>query len=430
MLLKASNLKVLEKKKKIFNSSHLIASNMKGRIINRVSEAQLQSIPAMSDADSIEVHPVVFPPEVLARILPDLSLQRHLSLETRPCSRRFEEFREIKLSDGNISRYSGNASNNGSNDVIGSNVLRAGKTFIMTSITGGIIEETLSAGSNDIGEEELIEIATEENKLSENETVFPVVEVHRGRVGGPTDEEMITSEKLHKTLLHSGLLKKKALAVSCGIRRTDENGNVSIIYDDEALEEDKKINESINRKWSYVLYAKIQVFSRNGPIFDLCWNSLISALKSVKLPRAFLDERAADLKIAVRTRGRSMTIRETYDILCDPKKYLPLELNESQLAFGSNFGIVDIDPLAELDHEEESNADKMEVTDKKSVLLADIETEAEETSIQSTLTLITSKDGMMKNATIIGGGSKITPSMIRRCITLSKQRADDIQSKI
>lgn len=125
-----------------------------------------------------------------------------------------------------------------------------------------------------------------------------------------------------------------------------------------------------------------------------------------------------------------MTIRETYDILCDPTKYLPLELNESQLAFGSNFGIVDIDPLAELDLEDEANADKMEVTDKKSVLLADIETEAEETSIQSTLTFITSKDGMMKNATIIGGGSKITPSMIRRCITLSKQRADDIQSKI
>ncbi|QEU60178.1 Rrp43 [Kluyveromyces lactis] len=377
--------------------------------------------------ERIDIHPIVFPPEVLARISPDISLQRHLSLETRPCSRGFEEFRDVAINDGNISRYSTNCQNATTNNIIGSSLLRSGKTFVITSITGGIIEETLPANNTeDVGEEELMKLSDDTDRLSENATIYPVVEVQRGRVGGPTDEEMITSEKLYKTLLHSGILKKTALAVSCGIRRTEEDGSVTTIYSDELLDEEKKINEANNRKWSYVLYAKIQVFSRNGPIFDLCWNSLISALKTVQLPRAFLDERAADLKIAIRTRGRSMTIRETYDILCDPHKSLPLKLNEGELCYGSNYGIIDIEPLAQLAKIDE----EMDVDKPTSVLLADIETEAEESSILSTLSLTTNKNGQFKAATIIGGDSKITPEMIKRCIFLSKQRSKDIESKV
>ncbi|CDO92813.1 unnamed protein product [Kluyveromyces dobzhanskii CBS 2104] len=356
-----------------------------------------------------------------------LQQDRHLSLETRPCSRGFEEFRDVLINDGNISRYSAKCQNANTNNVIGSSIVRSGKTFVITSITGGIVEETLSANNeDDVGEEELITLSEGSNRLAKNASVHPVVEIQRGRVGGPTDEEMITSERLHKTLLHSGILKKTALRVLCGVRRTDENGKTTKIYSDEILEEERKISESNNRRWSYVLYAKIQVFSRNGPIFDLCWNSLISALKSVQLPRAFLDERAADLKIAVRTRGRSMTIRETYDILCDPEKSLPLQLNQHELGYGSNYGIIDIDPLAQLAKEE----NEMDVDKPTSVLLADIETEAEESSIYSKLSLITNKDGQFKSATIIGGGSKITPEMIKRCISLSKERSKDIESKI
>lgn len=110
--------------------------------------------------ESIDIHPIVFPPEVLARISPDISLQRHLSLETRPCSRGFEEFRDVAINDGNISRYSTNCQNATTNNIIGSSLLRSGKTFVITSITGGIIEETLPANNTeDVGEEELMKLA-------------------------------------------------------------------------------------------------------------------------------------------------------------------------------------------------------------------------------------------------------------------------------
>lgn len=184
--------------------------------------------------ETIEVHPIVFPPEVLARISPELSLQRHLSLNTRPCSRGFEEFREVIVNDGNISRYSEKCQNKTTNNVIGSNVLRSGKTFVITSIIGGIIEETLPAQNIDVGEEELIEMTTEKSRLDDSATVYPVVEIQRGRVGAPTDEEMITSERLHNTLLHSGILSKKELNVACGVRTTNADGKISITYPDEA----------------------------------------------------------------------------------------------------------------------------------------------------------------------------------------------------
>lgn len=180
------------------------------------------------------------------------------------------------------------------------------------------------------------------------------------------------------------------------------------------------------RKWSYVLYAKIQVFSRNGPIFDLCWNSLLYALQTVRLPRAFLDERATDLKIPVKTRGRSMAIRETYDIICDSTAFIPLKVNKDKLYYASNFGIIDLDPLAQFPTED----GEMEIEKPDSVLLADIETEAEESSIQSTLSFINDKDGNFTCVRMVGGGSKITLDYIKKCIFLSKNRSEDLASKI
>ncbi|CCC68935.1 hypothetical protein NCAS_0B08510 [Naumovozyma castellii] len=394
--------------------------------------------------ETIEVHPITFPPEVLARISPELSLQRHLALGFRPSLRAFDEFRDVQINEDSLSHFNGTDEMklDTSNNILGSNVLKSGKTFVITSITGGIVEDTSSSiNEDDIGEEELREMVNSNDKLSEFATVYPVVEVERGRAGACTDEEMTISQKLHDCLLHSRLISKRALKVKAGVRLTDNEGKTEILYPDEIVANEKESEEESayaqiapKKKWSYVLYAKIVVFSRTGPVFDLCWNSLIYALQSTRLPRAFIDERATDLRMTVRTKGRSTTIRETYDLMCDPEKSLDLNINKSNIAYASNFGIIDLDPEAALEQSEneddEDEDTNMDVDEVKSVFLADLDTEAEETSIRSTISIINDKNGKFKHISLVGGGSKITPDMIKKALILSKERSTDLASKI
>lgn len=382
---------------------------------------------AEADTDSLEIHPITFPPEVLARIAPELSLQRHLSLGIRPCLRKFEEFRNVHIDLGTLSRYTENPAEctSTSNNILGSNVLKCGSTFVITSITGGIVEETVPLKSDDLGEEELIEMTEKRDEVAKYATVFPLVEVERGRVGAPTDEEMTLSQKLHDCALHSGIIPKTALDVKCGVRVTKKDGSAKVVYPDEDGEDVSVSHLQQQKKWSYALYAKIVVFSRTGPVFDLCWNSLMYALRDTKLPRAFIDERATDFKMTVRTRGRSATIRETYDVKFDPSAYVPLKLNECNIGYASSFGIIDLDPEAQLDVDEDEVMDD----GPKSLLLADIDTEAEETCIQTTISVIGDSKGNLNSVTIVGGGSKITPSEIRKSLALSKKRAADLSTK-
>ncbi|CCD22230.1 exosome non-catalytic core subunit RRP43 NDAI_0A00720 [Naumovozyma dairenensis CBS 421] len=396
----------------------------------------------MTDVEeTVEIQPISFPPEVFARISPELSLQRHLALGLRPSLRRFDEFRDIEINEDSLSRFNASHMMNedSQNNILGSNVLKCGKTFVITSITGGIIEDTsTSLDEVDIGEKELLDIVEQEDSLNKYTSVYPVVEVERGRVGACTDEEMTVSQKLFDSLLHSRIIPKDSLKVQTGIRTTDENGVSQIIYPDEVNNVDgNDVDDSYKhvmprKKWSYVLYAKIVVYSRTGPVFDMCWNSLMYALQSTRLPRAFIDERATDLKMTVRMKGRSTTIREAYDILCDPKKSLPLTLNDSNLAYASSFGIIDLDPEVALEEarKQEDKQEDVEMDKIDSILLADIDTEAEESSIYSTISLINNLKGDFKQLSIIGAGSRITPNMIRNAITLSKCRSQDLSQKI
>lgn len=385
-------------------------------------------------SETVEVNPITFPPSVLARISPELSLQRHLSLGIRPCLRLFDEFRDVNINEGTLSRYSTNGessehvSEDTKNTVLGSNVLKCGNTFVITSITGGIVEENIPVEEEDVGEEDLLKIGEKRDEICKYASVYPQVEVERGRIGAPTDEEMTISQKLHDCVLHSGIVSKSALNVKCGVRTTDSKGDTKVLYPDEA-NESQALQFNPQRKWSYVLYAKIVVFSRTGPVFDLCWNSLVYALKNTRLPRAFVDERATDMKMTVRTRGRSATIRETYDILCDPIKSIPLEINESQIGYASNYGIIDLDPEVKVQLDDESNNVDENMDKPESVLLADLDTEAEETCIHSTISVIGDSKGTLNNVTIVGGGSKVTPEMIKRALNLAKARAENLESK-
>lgn len=379
------------------------------------------------DTETLEVHPITFPPQVLARISPELSLQRHLSLGIRPCLRKFEEFRDVHINQETLSRYNlpDELLPTANSGILGSNVLKCGKTFVITSITGGIVEETLPVETDNLGEEELLNMSEKRDEISKYATVFPIVEVERGRVGAPTDEEMTVSQKIHDCVLHSGIIPKSALNVKCGVRTTDKEGNKTVLYPDEQ-EDDAMLKQlQQQKKWAYVLYAKIVVFSRTGPVFDLCWNSLIFALRNTRLPRAFIDERATDLTMTVRTRGRSATIKETYDILCDPKKSVQLKLVEPKIGYASSYGLIDLDPEAQINDDEDEDMDQ-----PSSVLLADIDTEAEETCIHSTITIIGDAKGNLNNVTLVGGGAKITPEAIKRSLLLSKQRSSDLSTRL
>lgn len=376
----------------------------------------------MSTNSESEFKPMSFPPAVIARISPELSLQRHLAIGIRPNLRKFEEFRNIEVGDGGLSRYSNDKVKNSS--VLGSSVLKSGNTTVICTITGGILEEDLPAHEiNDdaaavnavFAKDKQNDTTPEKNALEDYTSVYPVVEVERGRVGAPTDEEMILSQKLYENVLHSRILKKEALKVKVGLRSVDSDGNVEIYYKEDDKENDFDLGPK--RTWSYVLYAKIKVFSRSGPLFDLVWDALISALKNTKLPKAHIDESAADIKIPVKIRGNYGTIREQYQIICDAQANDPLKLDTEAIGFSSNFGVIDID---EESAETVENEDKMDL-DAKSVLLTDIEGEEEEISAKKTISVVVDKTGKNLNSlTIIGDVSK---DQLRRSIELAKVRS-------
>lgn len=385
----------------------------------------------------VEVHPVSFPPEILARISPELSLQRHLSLGFRPSSRGFEEFRDVTINTENLTddkAIKNTIKTNNEKQILGSCVLKQGDVFVITHITGGVIEDS-TISPDDIDEEEdaeLLEITEDNSDITKYTSVYPVVEVNRGRMGACTDEEMITSQRLYDTLLHTKILTKKSLRIEPGVRITNEDGSVEIIYPD--TEAKKEITKAMTpkKKWSYVLYAKIEVFGRTGPVYDMCWNSLMFALQSVKLPRAFIDERATDLKMTVRARGRNAIVMETYNLLCDPEESYKLPLRDTGKSYASTYGLIDLDPEADIskldstEDEDETMEDEEEV---KTVLLADIDGEAEETCIKSTISITSCPNGRIKQLNIVGGGSKITRELLQKSIALSKQRSSDLALK-
>lgn len=135
-----------------------------------------------------ELKQVTFSPEVLARIAPDVSLQRHLALGVRPNLRNFTEFKPVEVS--NSTQFQDNNDN-----VFSSSVVKSGSTTIINTITLGIVE---NFNSNE----------------SEYATIYPCVEILRGRLGAPTDEEMILSQDLFETLYHNKIIPSTSLKIN------------------------------------------------------------------------------------------------------------------------------------------------------------------------------------------------------------------------
>ncbi|ODQ81994.1 hypothetical protein BABINDRAFT_160207 [Babjeviella inositovora NRRL Y-12698] len=350
----------------------------------------------MSETDS-GLRPMAFAPDILARIAPELSLQRHLAIGLRPSLRNFHEFRPVQTGDGGLSRYTSSSQND--SPVLGSAVLKSGNTTVICGITAGIVEEKLS-----------------EQALAEAASVYPVVEIARGRMGAPTDEEMILSQKLFETVHHAGVLQKAALKVNVGIRSQNSDGTSEVFYPDQNSEDDLMFKPS--REWSFVLYAHFQVFSREGPMFDLCWGALVKALQATQLPYAYIDERIADIKVPIRSRGHFGTVRENYMLACDYARSQPLEI-AGKCGWSSSFGVVDA-------HSEESGDMSGDIQmDESAVLLADLQGEAEETNVVSRITVVTAGE-LLHNVSIVGGGATITKQFLKQAIEVSRRRAADL----
>lgn len=358
----------------------------------------------MSEASGLRQ--MAFPPDVLARIAPDVSLQRHLSVGLRPSLRNFNEFQPMEISKGNLNHL-------GNNAVIGSSIAKKGDTSLFCGITIGIVENSLDS-------------------IASHTSLYPVVDILRGRSGAPTDEEMILSQKLYETVLHSQIIPTEALKITTGNQIINEEEKTStILYPGLSAEDDLILEDipSFNNKksYSFVLYAHLKIFSRSGPLFDLCYNALMNALSDVKLPRIYVGDTSDQIKVPVRSRGNFGHLSGGDNLFIDANEELQyrLNLNEEEIGVSSSFGLIDL----EEDASNEANLENdMEVdTEKKSIILVDLEGDAEESCITSKINIISDKSGdNLKNVSINGGGANITLDVLKESIRFAKLRAQNI----
>lgn len=341
----------------------------------------------------------VFPPEVLARIAPDVSLQRHLALGIRPCLREFNEFRPIESSPGLLN-------NLGENSVVGLATVKNGNTHVFCGITLGINEVNVPD-----------ELLSDGNDAANYLSVYPVVEIARGRNGAPSDEEMILSQRLYNHVLHLRIIPQAALEIVPGYQITDEeSGSASIVYPDTEQAEMQELLElsTVNiskKKFKFLLYAHIKVFSRSGPLYDVAHQALMVALQNVQLPRIYMADSGIDanVRVPVRSRGNFGHLAQTnskFHIDASPQLVRPLSLAETEVGVATGFGIID--------------------TDTSTVLLTDLEGEAEEFCAESKLTVV-STGAKLKEVSLVGGGANVTLDTLRQAMSIARARAESIK---
>lgn len=282
--------------------------------------------------------------------------------------------------------------------------MKNGGTTVICGITLGIVETSQSS------------MFETEDAAASYTSVFPVVEISRGRSGAPTDEEMILSQKLYETILHSKIIASNSLATKPGMAIATDDGKIEIIYSESPETDDAFSNI---KNYSFVLYAHIKVFSRTGPLFDVCHTSLINALKNTKLPKVYVQDSFNNIKVPIRSRGNFGHLRKSNDVLVDSneslKYYLPL--NQDQIGSSSSFGIINM---------ESSASESMDI-DKRSVILADLEGDSEESECLSKINIITNKDNSsLKHVSIVGGGAKVDIDTIKKCIDITKLRSQNL----
>lgn len=386
---------------------------------------------------NVQLKATIFSPSELALIAPDVTLSKYLKAGYRPSLRRFNEFKPIVISTAGISRYdtvaeSGRAEDvNESTTVIGSASVKCGGTSTICMISAGIVEDDFEAVNDyrmrldaDIiveDEEEEVENVFGGDLINVNGSVYPVIEIARGSNAPPGDEEIELGERLYESVLHSGLIRRDDLRVDVGLKSIDENGNEVILKGDDV--------GNIKKKFSFVLYARIQVFGRTGPLFDQCYASLVKALKDTKLPDVYLNERESSMRTRAGKRNANINI-QSYDLVCDPIKHRNLNLREERICWASTFGIADIEEIVDAEGDSEMQEGEQEVV-TKSLILTDLEGDAED-NIMKRITALSNGKGQFVSVTIEqdARGTRLTKDVITKALKLAQVRAKDMIEKL
>lgn len=386
---------------------------------------------------NVQLKATIFSPSELALIAPDVTLSKYLKAGYRPSLRRFNEFKPIVISTAGISRYdtvaeSGRAEDvNESTTVIGSASVKCGGTSTICMISAGIVEDDFEAVNDyrmrldaDIiveDEEEEVENVFGGDLINVNGSVYPVIEIARGSNAPPGDEEIELGERLYESVLHSGLIRRDDLRVDVGLKSIDENRNEVILKGDDV--------GNIKKKFSFVLYARIQVFGRTGPLFDQCYASLVKALKDTKLPDVYLNERESSMRTRAGKRNANINI-QSYDLVCDPIKHRNLNLREERICWASTFGIADIEETVDAEGDSEMQEGEQEVV-RKSLILTDLEGDAED-NIMKRITALSNGKGQFVSVTIEqdARGTRLTKDVITKALKLAQVRAKDMIEKL
>lgn len=184
------------------------------------------------------MEPRSFPPDVFARLAPEIYFERFLEHGSRPTGRKFTEFRPLLVQQGRQSELAPSA--------LGSAVVRAGQATVICGISGGLTDFENEGG------------------------VYANVEIHRGgRSGAPTAEEMVLTRRTHELILAAQI----------------DPSNFKIDIPD-SIEPCRK---------ELVLNASIRVLSRTGPCLDLVWAALAAALNDTRIPLFTEDERTHNI---------------------------------------------------------------------------------------------------------------------------------------
>ncbi|KAI5951328.1 hypothetical protein KGF54_004402 [Candida jiufengensis] len=364
-----------------------------------------------------ELKQVTFTPDILARIAPDISLQRHLSIGIRPNLRNFQEFKSVEYSNNSNLKQE-------QNNIFGSSILKSGSTTIINTISLGIVEEL--------------------NSKEDYHTVYPQIEILRGRSGAPTDEEMIISQDLFEIFRKVKIIPSESLVVkNLGIAIKDEETlKEETIYPDLQQEQFQYINQSshLNKPYSYVILVNIKIYSREistNSIFDLCFLSILKSLQILQLPRVYLDD-SINTKVSIKSRKsnqRSMINSSkpilNFDLRDDYKFKLNLTVDPNTIS--SNFGIIKKEkslsnPIPQHDDNDEMEIDQPQQND--TILLTDLEGEAEESSVLSRISIINNPTHINKISLINNNNGDISLDILKKAIEISKNRAKHMNENL
>lgn len=356
-----------------------------------------------------ELKQVSFTPDVLARVAPDVSLQRHLSIGIRPNLRNFTEFKAVDF--GNSFQLQQKEHN-----IFASSIVKSGSTTVITTISLGIVE--------DLGNKH-------KQRNQHFATVYPQVEILRGRSGAPTDEEMIISQDLFETFRHCKIIPQESLNIdNIGIKiKDEETGEEVILYPDLNESQWQYVNLSSmhNKPFQFVLLANTKVYLREvstNSIFDLCFASILKALQDMKLPRCFVND-SISTKISIRSRksnarGLVDTNKGVLNLDLRQESQYKLQLNVNTGTISSNFGVIKLDQRG--DTEQHNDDDMIVDNDDEPILLTDLEGEAEESTILSRISIVNNSQTINKISLVSNGD--VTLDTLRRALAISRQRAN------